>query len=366
MTTHRIQFGPATIALAADADTASVLTALSRWMPGEEVVAEPDVVFHLLLHPEAAPAPPAVGWWDGKSWFAALRRNAAHLVWNLHPRESALFRATRVVPDAVVRAAHIHHFGRAEMRASALLYGHLLPGAQLALLARGATLVHASSLVGPRGRGVLVLGRGGAGKTSASTSLYMRQPDRWRSMSDDLAIVSADGMLHRSPVPINVFPYNTERFDELAAVVANEASVADRMHWWLRARLLGPSGVARRFAPLADFTGPASVPLAAVVDLVRADVAAPEVSTLDAQSVVAEACRVLDHELARGLRPMRRLSSEGVRNLPFAHPDEQLALVTSMLNGAFSGCTVTHITLPRFTPPDVVGRLVEAAVQDVA
>lgn len=366
MSLHRVQFGPATIAVTADDAATSVLAALSRWLPSDPITDDPDVVFHLHARPQSASSPAAAGWWDGKAWSASLQRSGSRLDWTLRPRESAVFRATRVVPDAVIRAAHVHHFGRAEMRAGALLYGHVLPGAQLALLARGATLVHASSLVGPRGGGVLVLGRGGAGKTSASTSLYMRQPDRWRSMSDDLAIVSRDGLLHRSPVPINVFPYNTERFDELAAVVAKDASLADRAHWWFRARILGPSGVARRFAPLRGFMGPTAVPLAAVVELVRDDVASPLIRTLDARAVIDEACRVLDDELARGLRPMRRLYAEGLPALPFMHPDEQRASVASILADAMVGRQITHITLPRRTPPDAVGQLVEAAVGDTA
>lgn len=365
MSSLRMRFGPSTIAVSADLPSQSVLAALTRWMPAEDIAATPDIEFRLRASALAESNRDAT-WWDGKAWSAQLHAEPTHLVWTLTPRETLLFRATRVVPDIAVRMAHIHHFGRREMRAGAALYGHLLPGAQLALLEREATLVHASSLVGPRGRGVLVLGRGGAGKTSASTSLYMRQPNRWRSMSDDLAIVSRDGLLYRSPVPINVFPYNTERFPELSQVVSRESSRADRAHWWLRSRLIGSDGVARRFAPLPEFLGPPTAQLAAIVDLKREDVATATVCTIDADVVIAEACRVLDHELARGFRPMRRLYAEGRRDLPFAHPDDQLAAVASTLASAFNSCQLTHISIPRQTPPDAVGRLVEAAVDGVA
>jgi hypothetical protein len=363
-----IRFGPATVSVEAATDVESVVAALTRWLPSEAASARPDVAFTVRARRGAAPRDPlAVTWWDGKAWQAELQRRETGLEWMVSPRENGVVGATRFVPDAVIRIAHVHGFGRDEIRASALLYGHLLPAAQLALLRHEATLVHASSLVGPRGGGVLVLGWGGAAKTSASTSLYVRQPERWRSMSDDLAIVSRDGRLHRSPVPVNVFPYNTELFPELAAITAAGAGLVDRAHWRWRARLLGPSGVARRFAPFAEFQGPPTAPLAAVVELQRRDIPAPIVEPADAAAIAAEARRVLAHELARGFGPMQRLhASRDAASLPFAHPDVQLAEAEAHLIAAVARCRIARISLPLRTPPAEVGQLVERVVADVA
>lgn len=366
--TRTVRFGPASISLQSDAAAEPVVAALARWLPCERETQDADValtVHSTRLESESGDAASAQ-WWDGKAWEASLRRETRGISWTVTPRENSVVAATRFVPDAAIRVAHVHRFGRVEMRASALLYGHILPGAELALLQRGATLVHASSLTGPLGGGVLVLGWGGAGKTSASTSLYLRQPGRWRAMSDDLAIVSRDGLLHRSPVPINVFPYNTELFPELAAYVTKGAGFADRQQWQWRARLLGGSGVARRFAPFAEFVGPPSAPLKAVVELRREDVSTPIVEAADAKQIAAEARRVLAHELARGFRPMNRLYEEGRQGLPFPSPDAQLDAAEAILLAATAHCRVVRITLPRRTPPTQVGALVEQVVQGVA
>lgn len=373
---YHIKCGPASISLessdGSSADASAILSALRAWMPVESandaVALRFAVQSTLNARSDSNSAAPSASWWDGKAWQATVQRTKQQLEWEVAPRYNAVVSTMRLVPPPLLRFAHVHHFGIAQVRASALLYGHVLPGAQLALLEHDATLAHASSLVGPRGGAVLVLGWGGAGKTSASTSLYMRQPDRWRSMSDDLAIVSSDGTLYRSPVPVNVFPYNTELFPELAAVVSRDASMSDRAQWWLRARILGSAGVARRFAPLEGFQGPASAPLAAVVELRRADVSDAVIEATTVDAIATEARRVLDHELSRGLRPMRAAYAQATAStvLPFPSPDAQLARAESTLRAALSRCQLHRITLPRRTPPDAVGRLVEQVVEGVA
>ncbi len=367
---YRIRFGPVTVAVEADASLQPVLDALRAWLPADTTAGEPAV--RMRLHAEPLSSRPSgarvwiangsPAWWDGKAWDAVVSGSAAGKTtqWDLYPHESATIAGTRFVPDAITSMAHAHALGRAGIRASAVLYGHLLPAAQMALLAEGATLVHASSLAGPNETGILVLGWGGAGKTSASTSLYFRQPDRWKYMSDDLAIVSRDGTLFRSPVPMNVFPYNTDRFPQLEAFVHEGAGLADKLHWDLRRRILGRKAVARRFAPIERYLGPDATRLTDVVELERRDIAEPTIEASDAARVATEARRVLAHELARGFNAMRELQRQYPNILPpYPQPEAALDLAADILRAAMSGVRATRITLPQQTPPDDVGRLVE-------
>lgn len=378
MTAHPIciDFGPIRVEVGADQRLEPVMAELRSWLPAQPPTDRADV--RIFLHARPIERRPrgetewlekeACAWWDGKAWDAVVHegRSGAAIEWALHPHQGALVAATKVVPDALTRSAHAHRFGRAGILANAVLYRHLLPAAEMALLNRGATLVHASALVKPSGRGVLILGWGGAGKTSASTSLYLRKGSGWRYMSDDLAIVGSDGTLFRSPVPLNVFPYNTDLLPALDAFVRGQAGVADRLHWTLRRRILGRNRVARRFAPLAAYLGPARATLDDVIELERSDVAVSASRPSDADSIAGQARRVLEHELSRGFSPLRRLCQRhpGL-SLPFPAPNEALDMAAGVLRAAFARCHASHLVLPLRTPPNDVGRLVaEIAASD--
>mgnify|MGYP000001719935 CR=1 FL=1 len=170
-------FGPATVRLRADEPLLAVQQTLCDWLAPEGdayVSGEPDATVSLMAG--RAPGRPAgaaewsdatsSGWWDGKAWDGVLQsaERPGPAEWALYLHESPVFRAARIVPDAAIRLAHVHGFGRNEMLASAALYGHLLTAAQAALRTHAATLVHASAVASPDGDAVLLLGRGGAGR----------------------------------------------------------------------------------------------------------------------------------------------------------------------------------------------------------
>jgi hypothetical protein len=370
-----LRFGPATVEVQAEQCFADVLEALSDWLeyaPDDEVAA-PDVSVVLsqgraagrVGRARAWSTAQGSGWWDGKAWDAVLLREGAGgvLRWVLSLHESRALWATRVVPNAVIGWAHAHRFGRAQMLANAALYGHLLPAAQEALRLHNSTLVHASAVTGPSGDAVLILGRGGAGKTSASTQLYIRQPERWRYMSDDLAVLSADGILYRSPVPLNIFPYNTERFPELWDLLAAEMSPWDRLQWSLRRRILGAAATARRRPPFSSYLGPPTARIRQVVELERADILSPVAEAGDVRRVVREARNVLAHELARGflgVASVRALAKQGV--VPLPDPTTALDDAERVMERAFGLARLHRIQLPRFASPDAVGEIVERTI----
>jgi hypothetical protein len=84
--------------------------------------------------------------------------------------------------------------------------GHdLLAIFQTFLVRRGATFMHAAGLV-VNGRGVVVCGRGGIGKSALSFATF--SDDRLQLLSDDKLVATADGRAFRFPVPHAVYAYH--------------------------------------------------------------------------------------------------------------------------------------------------------------
>lgn len=359
-------FGPATVQVKAEQPYSDVLESLAEWIehrPSEQDES-PDVRI-VLSSGRVAPAIADIGWWDGKAWDAVPSRDEASgmLLWRVFLHEAPFVRATRIVPDVAIRWAHVLGFGRAQILANAVLYGHVLPAAQEALRNCNATLVHASAVASVDGDAVLVLGRGGAGKTSASTQLYIRKPDRWRYMSDDLAVLAADGTLYRSPVPLNIFPYNTQRFPELWSLLTSTMSPMDRLQWQVRRTIFGVGGAARRLPPFEKYLGPATARVRQVVELARVDVPLPVTQTADSARVAREARDVLMHELRRGFNGISRWRAEtGPKSMALPDPSAALDDAERVMRSAFCSARLHRIAVPLLAPPDEVGAVVERTI----
>jgi len=124
------------------------------------------------------------------------------------------------------------------------------------MLRQGYTFLHAASIsVG--GRGVVLTGWGGTGKTSATSSL-IRRSDDIEFLSDDLSIVSDEGDLYPYYKSSVIYAYNTEG-DEMPASALLKGSL-DRAHWHWRAWRYGKKGVRRRIPPEALFEGSVGSP----------------------------------------------------------------------------------------------------------
>jgi hypothetical protein len=110
---------------------------------------------------------------------------------------------------------------------------HLLAVFQEILLGRGVSLLHACGLDW-NGRGVVLCGRGGAGKSSVAFATYSKP--RLRLLSDDIVLLCENGELLSYPTPLSVYPYHHALFPE-------------RVQTKLRAR----KAQNRLLGPLADF-----------------------------------------------------------------------------------------------------------------
>jgi hypothetical protein len=107
-------------------------------------------------------------------------------------------------------------------------------------------IVHGSAVRSPEGRGILVTGTGGVGKTSLMLGLVRERG--WRFMSDDIAFVGADGRLWLNGAYPKIYAYNAIGDGSLGAAVMAGRSVADKLQWSIRQRM-GRSRVRRRMDP---------------------------------------------------------------------------------------------------------------------
>ena len=391
-----VAFGPAVVRITASPEEADVHHALRKWFDTGRP--EPDGVPDLVLELVAGAGMPAasagggagsarvvtgtvagdgsagdqavVEWvtlWDGRAWEAATPLDApadAPRRWRLARRDGPLFRTAGRLPTWLFRFLHVHRFSQAEARASTLIYRHLIPAVQEVLLDRSATFVHASALRGPDGRGLLGAGWGGAGKTRGSAALYMRSPEQWRFMSDDLAILSADGALHFSPIPLNIFPYSTRQFPPLHQRVVRPMGWWDRLQWWARGTVVGRKGVARRIPVMHDLASHDSCTLAVAAHFQRSAAPAIHIRHWDVEQFARVSGSVLLYELRSSLPMYAAAAALALdHKLPFRTIDALAAGAGTVIADALADVRVLRVDVPEGTTVPELGSILEDAWQ---
>lgn len=113
------------------------------------------------------------------------------------------------------------------------------------LLAFDATLVHAGAVAAPDGRGVLLMGTGGVGKSTSTLSLVVERG--WKYIADDLAVI-AGGDVIRHPKRLQVYAYNADLVPGLSEPLLDGRPRVDQAVWKVRRRLLGSKQARRRVA----------------------------------------------------------------------------------------------------------------------
>lgn len=375
-----VAFGPVVVRIRADRELESIHRPLRRWLAAGATTSGtvPDLVFH--LGPDAAPGgsgpgdalfagrgtlePDRLVLEDGRAWRVSLDRHqeaGVPPVWRLAPINGPLLRTVGRLPTPLFRFLHVHRFSQPELRASTFLYRHLIPAVQALLVRQQATFVHASSVRAPGGPGMLVSGWGGSGKTSGSAALYLGRPDSWQFMSDDLAIVSADGTLHFSPIPLNIFPYSTTRFPPLRDRVVRPMGPADRLQWAIRGRVMGRKGVARRLPPISDPPPGRAAPLETALHFQRSSGGQVQVRQVAPRDLARVCASILLYELGSSMPMYAAANAFCVADRP------QLPTFTGMveeaqriLERAFGNARTLVVDVPESHGVEQLGDLLES------
>ena len=300
--------------------------------------------------------------WDERAWEASVPLASSEGVrrWTFFARDGRLLRAAKRVPTWLLRLAHHHYFSADEIRASTFVYRHLIPILQDELLRLGATFVHASAVHRLDGGGLLISGWGGSGKTGASAWLHLAGAERWGFLADDLAIVDLDGVLHLSPLALNVFPYNTRGFQTLHERVVAPMGFVERAHWSIRQTLLSSDATVRRVPPLAGPPERPSCPLALCVHLERSSVGAPELLRIEPVALARIAANVLTYELRQSLPSFALANALCLERSPLASPHELGAASERLLAEAVSRAPVFRLRVPEAFGPRELGEHLES------
>lgn len=161
----------------------------------------------------------------------------------VHVRSEMTTWKHRFIPPWLAKVRDRAYLSPTENTAKSFLYGLFDFTTQLSGLPLGQSWLHAGAVADDR-RCVGLLGAGGVGKTSTMLQLTLR--DGFRYLSDDLALLTDDGVIHRSPKRMQVYGYNLVGDSELRDRLLHGRSPIDRMAWAIRHRMLGPSAVRRR------------------------------------------------------------------------------------------------------------------------
>lgn len=373
-----VAFGPVVARIEAEPALEAVHAVLRRWFTAglREAGGPPDVLFSLGRVPVAEErsrgAVLFVGSgsldrrsfsnWDGRAWTTTRARDGQQggtEQWCSRLENGPMLRVAERVPTFLLRLTHEHYFSCDEIRASTFLYRHIVPIVQLALLRRRATFVHASAVRRRSGGGILLFGWGGCGKTSACTSLHLTEPERWQFISDDLAIVDDSGRVHHSPLPLNVFPYNTGDFPLLEERVLGGMGPVERLQWKVRARFLGGDGVARRI-PAWEPPEPATdCRLSLCAHLQRSSDSTPVAEECEPAAIARISKSILAYELRQSLA-MLTIANAFQSPQPLGLPslDELMQAAEAILASALRESRVVSIRVPRAYRPLELGAYV--------
>ncbi len=169
---------------------------------------------------------------------------------------------------------------------------------ELHQIRKGQTFCHASACTDGE-RTVLLMAWGGIGKTSSLIRL-LHSADAWRFISDDLAVLDDAGVIHRTPLKMQVYPYNLEGESRLSRALMKDRSLIDRAQWASRQRVLGKKSVRRRVHAETLFgegKGAASAPLTHVLFLRRTEVEQFAGHPLSAGDAAVQMAHVMQFEL---------------------------------------------------------------------
>lgn len=297
--------------------------------------------------------------WDGRGWENLISRDStkaySNIKWECSPRNGVILSIAKHIPKFILRFAHEHYFSYDEMLASTFLYRQLIPAVQISLLENDATFIHSSALNKNDNYGILISGWGGSGKTSASSWLYLNEPDTWQYLSDDLAILTGEGFIHFSPIPMNIFPYNTLQFPQLKNELFKEMGCIEKLHWKVRHCIGGPSSVVRRRSALNPLTNQDGVQLKLAIHLQRTDSNKASINKCTPAEISIVAKNILSYELRHGWQTLliaNAFINDGDKILP--SPDELACIAEEIFRRSFKYCELANVEIPHnFTPHEV-------------
>lgn len=265
--------------------------------------------------------------------------------------------STRPLREGWERFRDWNYLSKTETLAKNFMYSVFDHVSQSTQIAKDQTYLHASSMTRD-GRGVVIAGWGGVGKTTSVLKLVTEQG--WSYLSDDLALVSADGTLYRHPKRMQIYAYNLLGQPTLANALMKDRKIADRLSWSIRRRLRGVKGVRRRLSA-EHFLGESQVGTSAKASelflMERAECSSVEVHPLDLDLAVDRMTATLLHELSP-FAEINNASRAGGLQIGMPSVETTLLQTSQILKSAFEGVTPKLVRVPPTTGPNELSQAV--------
>jgi acyl CoA:acetate/3-ketoacid CoA transferase alpha subunit len=260
-------------------------------------------------------------------------------------------RATATASDSWERFRDWNYLSKTETLAKTFMYDVFDHVTQSCQIAKKQTYLHASSMTRD-GRGVVIAGWGGVGKTTSVLKLVTEHG--WKYMSDDLALVSDDGTLYRHPKRIQIYAYNLIGQPALKAGLMKGRGIADRLSWNIRLQLRGVKGVRRRVSA-EEFFGDehvgTSVQASELFLMERAACASIEVHPLELDQAVDRMTATLLHELSP-FTDVNNACRAGGLQIGVPSIETTLKSTSQILQKAFDGVKPKLVRVPPKTGPN--------------
>jgi len=260
------------------------------------------------------------------------------------------------IVEEAFRSINRSYIYRSQNLAKVILYNDIEPLIHQALLEEGAGFIHASC-VSKNGQGLVLSGWGGAGKTSAATNLI--ETGDWNFVSDDLCLVSSDGLSQPYLKRVQLYPYNIDSQDEQRTL--EEASFRDRLNWRLRATVLGEKSVRRRIAPSDQYPiSNKDVNISALIYLIREDRRDLTFETEELTLMARRAAATIGHEYETHIRDLRPL----VATHPSVWPSGEDFIEGSaeMYERAFESAACRLVRVPQTATPAELAEYLQRSV----
>jgi hypothetical protein len=169
--------------------------------------------------------------------------------------------------------------------------------------------VHGAAMADARGRGLLISGVGGVGKTSLA--LELGRNHGWSFISDDMVPIDRAGMMHLNANRPKLYAYNVLGDPDLEAQLLARDGWLGRIQWHMRKRW--PSYVRREIDPEELYPGiTATAPLTWMIIVERANVDRIVWEPISATDAAGLSVEILESELVKVSPDIDRFNSKGI------------------------------------------------------
>ncbi|MBT0812860.1 hypothetical protein KIH41_16355 [Litoribacter ruber] len=220
------------------------------------------------------------------------------------------------------------------------------------------SLVHAAGF-SVRDEGILLAGTGGTGKTSAL--LALRKNDKLSFITDDIAVISSDGLVYPNLAWPKVYGYNLSSYIKKEELLSGR-SFLDKVHFGLKLKV-NPKKVRRKIRPniLYANVNLEPVKLSKVIYLFRDNVEKLEFRKLDKNKAIEAGLNVIktEYEVFNKFLEWDNYNSI-IKNVhPILRLEEVFKNWNNTLNSAFLDSEVNSLHIPYKIPHEDYLKFIE-------